>query len=122
LKTLFIWEGVTMYLDPSSVDSTLAFVVGHSAPGSAIVFDYMSGQPVLPKRDVVVLLVSLLRSYFGEVRGFEIKFGQIEPFLARIGFSQVRNVTAMDLQARFFTGRNAGRKVTSDYAIAIGIV
>jgi len=41
LKTLFIWEGVTQYLDPQAVDSTLAFVAHHSAPGSALVFDYI---------------------------------------------------------------------------------
>jgi len=122
LKTLFIWEGVTMYLDAPSVDSTLAFVASHSPPGSAIVFDYMCEQPVPPKRDPVILLVSLLRSSFDEVRSFEIEAGQIGPFLVGRGFSQVRNVTAADLQARYFTGRNAGRKVTSDYAIAIGIV
>ncbi len=31
-KTLFIWEGVTMYLDETSVKSTLVFVAEHSAP------------------------------------------------------------------------------------------
>ena len=122
LKTLFIWEGVTMYLDEPSVDSTLAFVASHSAPGSVIVFDYMCEQPAPPKRDVVILLVSFLRSFFNEVRSFKIEAGQIEPFLAGRGFSEAHNITAADLQARYFTGRNAGRKVTSDYAIAVGIV
>ena len=41
LKTLFIWQGVTMYLTAEAVDDTLRFVVQHSAPGSAIVFDYI---------------------------------------------------------------------------------
>lgn len=122
LKTLFIWEGVTMYLDAPSVDSTLAFVASHSAPGSAIVFDYMCKQPVLPKRDIGILLVSFLRSLFNERRSFKIETDQIEPFLTSRGFNQVRNVTAADLRARYFTGRNAGRKVTLDYAIAIGVV
>jgi methyltransferase (TIGR00027 family) len=122
LKTLFIWEGVTMYLDAPSVDSTLAFVASHSAPGSAIVFDYMCKQPVVPKRDIGILLVSFLRSFFNEVRSFKIEVEQIEPFLVGHGFNQVRNVTAADLRARYFTGKNAGRKVTSDYAIAIGVV
>lgn len=122
LKTLFIWEGVTMYLDAPSVESTLAFVASHSAPGSAIVFDYMCKQPVVPKRDIGILLVSFLRSFFKEVRSFKIEVEQIEPFLVGHGFNQVRNVTAADLRARYFTGKNAGRKVTSDYAIAMGVV
>jgi methyltransferase (TIGR00027 family) len=122
LKTLFIWEGVTMYLDASSVEDTLAFVAGHSAPGSAIVFDYMCKPPAPPNRDAGILLLSFLRRFFDEVRGFAIETGQIEPFLARCGFSQVRNIEAADLLRCYFTGRNAGRKVTSDYAIAMGMV
>jgi len=121
-KTLFIWEGVTMYLDAPSVDCTLAFVASHSAPGSTIIFDYMCEQPAPPKRDLVDLLLSFLRKFSDEVRSFKIEAGQIEPFLVSRGFSQVRNITAGDLQARYFTGKNAMRKVTSDYAIAVGMV
>lgn len=40
-KTFFIWEGVTMYLDPQGIDSTLHFIAHHSAPGSSVVFDYV---------------------------------------------------------------------------------
>ncbi len=110
------------YLGASSVDATLAFVASHSAPGSVIVFDYMCKEPAPLKRDAVILLISLLRNLFDEMRGFEIDAEQIEPFLACRGFSQVWNITGADLHARYFTGRNAGRKVTSDYAIAVGIV
>ncbi len=39
-KTLFIWEGVTMYIPESAVDATLRFVAKGAAPGSRIVFDY----------------------------------------------------------------------------------
>jgi methyltransferase (TIGR00027 family) len=41
-KTFFIWEGVTMYLPEQGVRETLQFVAGQSAPGSSIVFDFMS--------------------------------------------------------------------------------
>jgi len=41
LKTLFIWEGVTMYLTAESVDRTLAFIAGYSGKGSRVVFDYL---------------------------------------------------------------------------------
>jgi methyltransferase (TIGR00027 family) len=124
LKTLFIWEGVTMYLDAPSVDATLAFVSHHSAPGSAVVFDYMY-QGVLDGRVKGHSEVSSMRRYRGfsnEVLGFGIEEGQIEPFLAARGFSQVRNVTGADLHERYFKGKNARRKVNAGYAIAIGIV
>ena len=38
--SFFIWEGVTYYLPESGVRDTLRFVRRHSAPGSAIIFDY----------------------------------------------------------------------------------
>ncbi len=124
LKTLFIWEGVTMYLDTASVDSTLSFVAGHSAPGSAIVFDYMY-RGLLDGRIKGHSEVSSMRRYRGvsnEVLKFGIEEGQIEPFLKERGFSQVVNVNGMELRERYFTGKNAGRKVSPGYAIATGIV
>lgn len=39
-KTLFIWEGVTMYIPEAAVDATLRIVARNAAPGSRIVFDY----------------------------------------------------------------------------------
>jgi len=41
-RTLFIWEGVCMYLTPEAADSVLAFIKAESAPGSAVVFDYVA--------------------------------------------------------------------------------
>ena len=41
-KTIFIWEGVSMYLPERTVRATLLFVAGQSAPGSSIVFDFFS--------------------------------------------------------------------------------
>jgi len=40
-RTVFIWEGVTYYLSAEAVDATLRFIAEHSAPGSAVVFDYL---------------------------------------------------------------------------------
>jgi methyltransferase (TIGR00027 family) len=39
-RTLFLWEGVTMYLSAAAVDAVLS-VVARSAPGSAIAFDHL---------------------------------------------------------------------------------
>jgi methyltransferase (TIGR00027 family) len=41
-RSLYIWEGVTMYLPEAAVTSTLRFVRQHAAPGSRIAFDYTS--------------------------------------------------------------------------------
>ncbi len=111
-----------MYLDEASVKSTLVFVAKHSTPGSAIIFDFMCQPPAQLKWDLVILFVSFLRRFFKEERVFQVEASQIEPFLVGCGFHQVRMITASELQARYFTGRNAARKITSDYAIAIGVV
>ena len=39
-NSLFIWEGVTMYLSGQGINNTLAFIAGFSPPGSSVVFDY----------------------------------------------------------------------------------
>jgi methyltransferase (TIGR00027 family) len=47
-KTLFIWEGVVVYIPEAAVKATLQFVRRHSAAGSRIVFNYvLSGFPEL---------------------------------------------------------------------------
>ena len=83
LKTLFIWEGVTMYLDAPAVDATLAFVFHHSTPGSAVVFDYMY-QAVLDGRVKGHSEVSSMRRYRGfsnEVLGFGIALGAFHKWI-----------------------------------------
>jgi len=45
-RTFFVWEGVTMYLPEESVRTTLKWIAGCSAPGSAVVFDYFSEMAV----------------------------------------------------------------------------
>jgi methyltransferase (TIGR00027 family) len=39
-RSLYIWEGVTMYLPGTAITSTLRFIREHSAAGSKVVFDY----------------------------------------------------------------------------------
>jgi methyltransferase (TIGR00027 family) len=52
LKTLFVWEGVTMYIPEAAVKQTLRFVRGHSGPGSMIVFNYfLSRMPAINNPD-----------------------------------------------------------------------
>ena len=40
LKTIFLWEGVTLYLSEADVRATLAAIKAHAAPGSAVVLDF----------------------------------------------------------------------------------
>jgi methyltransferase (TIGR00027 family) len=116
LKTLFIWEGVTLYLDIESVDTTLAWVQANSASGSAIIFDYqeMSGRRAQIRRDFLYAVVSRL-SDEKDVFGFEK--GQIEDYLTQRGFTRVVDTSADQLTYLYCTGPNRGRKVGRIYSI-----
>jgi methyltransferase (TIGR00027 family) len=114
-KTLFIWQGVTAYLTPAGVDATLAFVAGHSGPGSAVIFDYFYTQTL---RDMNSKSASRILKAVGERLTFGIDEGTIEPFLAARGFRDIRSVDGHDLKQLYFTGPNAARPVSPGVAIA----
>lgn len=116
LKTLFIWEGVTPYLNIESVDTTLAWVHANSASGSAIIFDYqqMSGRQTEIRWDLLYAIMSRL-SDEKDVFGFEK--GQIEDYLTKRGFTHVVDASADQLTHLYCTGPNRSRKVGRIYSI-----
>jgi methyltransferase (TIGR00027 family) len=122
-KTLFIWQGVTMYLNRDAVDSTLDLVVQHSGPGSAIVFDYLY-RSLLDGVQKQNEIDNMRRYRFmtGEGLTFGIPQGKANVFLQARGFRQVKDVTAEELKAAYFSGKNANRKVVGGYGIVVGRV
>jgi methyltransferase (TIGR00027 family) len=122
LKTLFIWQGVTYYLTPQAVDGTLAFVAGHSGPGSSIIFDYMD--PALLAGAPHHGEVSSMRHYrglTGEGLAFGIPMSGIQAFLEARGFTQVRNADHGALEKAYYSGSRL-RRVADGYAIASAVV
>ena len=118
LKTLFLWEAVTMYLTAEAVDETLDFVAKNSGQGSSIIFDYMfkswvdgtyeyedaeEGKKIERGRRKV--------ERTGELFIFGIEEGTVEEFLSQRGFCQVENVTGASLKSAYFKGKNQNRKV-----------
>ena len=123
LKTLFIWQGVTQYLTPESVDSSLDFIAEHSGPGSAVIFDYM--YPTLLDGTIKRGEVANMRSkrwISNEMRTFGIPEGKVTEFLEQRGFTQVHDADASYLHDTYFTGENAKRTVAYGYAIASAVV
>ncbi len=123
LKTLVIWQGISMYLSQEAVDATLDFVVNHSRPGSAIVFDYIY-QAVLEGVQKHFEVRGMRRYHFmtGERLTYGIPEGEAKSFLKARGFRQVTDVGVADLKTAYFNGVNAGRAVTGGYGIALAIV
>jgi methyltransferase (TIGR00027 family) len=81
-KTLFIWQGVTGYLTPEGIDSTLTSIANHSGPGSAVIFDYFTNEAL---HGPEVKKIRLLMRAIGEEIIFGIDEDQIEPFLTQLG-------------------------------------
>ncbi len=120
LKTLFIWQGVSMYLTSQAVEETLDFVIHHSGPGSAIVFDYIYSAILDGTvRQSEIANMRRYRFMSGEGLTFGIPEGKASEFLKQRGFARVKDVSGADLKALYFSGPNAARKVAWGYGIAV---
>jgi methyltransferase (TIGR00027 family) len=108
-KTLFIWQGVVVYLTAQGVDSTLDFIANHSGKGSAVIFDYFYNEALRDTSRPEVRLMWKAARVTGEGYLFGIDQGQVGPFLVQRGFCDVINATGPDLKQRYFTGPNAMR-------------
>lgn len=113
-KTLFIMEGIFMYLSPVTVDETLSFIAQNSGRGSAIVFDYIP-QSVVDGTCELEAGKNWRKGVMdvGEPFLSGIQEGEIETFLRQRGFSKVRNVTSRDYKKIYFFGKNEDRVVNS---------
>jgi methyltransferase (TIGR00027 family) len=111
VRTLFVWQGVTMYLTPEGVDHTLAFIATRSGSGSVLVFDYF---------DIAEGGNTGIR-FFTKAMGEAVTFGipgrQIEMFLTSRGFVDVHNIDGAELKRLHLTGVNAGRPMAGGVGI-----
>jgi len=113
VKTMFIWEGVTMYLTAEAVDQTLDFVAERSGPGSSIVFNYIH-KAVVDGTDVSDAAARWRAAL--ERRGaparFGIESGQVEDFLAQRGLSVIERAD-VGVYTAYFARANRARPIIS---------
>jgi methyltransferase (TIGR00027 family) len=122
-RTLFIWEGVVMYLSAEAVDSTLSFIANHSGAGSQVVFDYIYTSLLDGTvKHGEVSRMRRARRFSGEGLIFSIPEGEAGKFLEQRGFVNVSNIPSEELHRRYFTGPNSRRNVAWGYAIAVAEV
>ena len=104
----FSWLGVTMYLDESSIVETLRFI-GRGAPGSAVVFDYITPFDSLPMMMRIAMQQLAQRlAASGEPWKTHFDPAALAGTLASLGFSNSRSWTPEDLNARYLAGRTDG--------------
>ncbi len=119
LRNFFIWEGVTQYLRPESVDATLRYVVEVSRPGSWIAFTYIDLHLIRGTKRFsgADRLMRLLRQ-FGEPFRFGIDPSELSAFLETRGLELVDDIAGAGYVERYFAPR--GRRLsTNEYDRAV---
>ncbi|MBN2556914.1 MAG: SAM-dependent methyltransferase [Anaerolineales bacterium] len=103
-QSLFLWEGVTMYLNADAVDRTLDFIRTSARVGSIVVFDYIYAS-VLRKENTRYGEAEIFNrvSKAGEGWTFGVEAGEIEPFLSARGFQMTAHHTPRQLEQRYLT-------------------
>ena len=123
-KSLFILEGVTMYLSREAIDNTFRFVSDVAGQGSIIIFDYIHGS-VLRKEKRYYGEENIYKTVAqaGEEWTFAIEEGETELFLTRYGFLKKGLSGSLELGERYFRnskGIPVG-KINGTHAIVTGI-
>jgi methyltransferase (TIGR00027 family) len=119
-RCLFILEGVTMYLQPSSVDGTFRSLRALSGEGSRVVFDCIH-QSVLRRENLYEGEQALYDGVAmnGEGFHFGIERGKTGEFLSQYGFKAEEVLDAAALQDMFFRG--ASGKVNGTHCIVSAV-
>jgi methyltransferase (TIGR00027 family) len=124
-QTLFLWEGVTMYLEAEAVDGTLAFIGSSAAAGSIVAFDYVRAS-VLRYENTLYgekdIRGTVARAEEGWI--FGIEDGAIEGFLAERGFKLLSHYTPSDLEAAYLTAQDGTKfgRINETHCIVIAEV
>ncbi len=122
-KTLFIWEGVTMYLEPVSVDSTLESICRFSNPDSIVAFDYLV---TIPEGEInhwygASQLFQMMKKQYGDEKFiFSIDSGKIRDFLEPRGLKVVEDLDSRALEKRFLTQKDGS--LIGNMMAAYGVV
>jgi methyltransferase (TIGR00027 family) len=101
-RTVFLWEGGSMYLTASAVEAILAFVA-KAAPGSALAVDYL-WRSALERPDEPTKRNLAATAARGEPYLFGLDPDEVAPLFARHALSIVSNVGADVLATRYLTG------------------
>jgi methyltransferase (TIGR00027 family) len=120
-KSLFILEGLTMYLDPEAVDSTFNILNQFAGNGSEVVFDYVYSS-VLRGENLYYGESEVLRGVKKENEpwSFGIEKGEINTFLEERNLKLVHNFDSKELEKEFFEDKhgNTTAKVNGTHCIA----
>ena len=120
-KSLFILEGLTMYLDFDAINSTFDIINEFAGENSEIVFDYVYSS-VLREENLYYGEFEVFNGVKdrGEPWSFGIEKGEIESFLEDKNLKLIQNLNSEDLENEFFKDENGNilSKVNGTHCIA----
>jgi methyltransferase (TIGR00027 family) len=109
---VFAWLGVTMYLTLEAIERTLRAVA--SLPeGTEIVLDYSAPTTEFP--EAIRAYIDKARAALADVGEPWLSFftpADMGRLLAQTGFSEIENLSGIDMAARWFEGRSDGLQPT----------
>lgn len=108
-KTLFIWEGVSYYLEADAVNATLEFVSQASHPESAIAFDYtisISEENIKDYYGVQEFVQTMRKHHVNEELMFSIPQGETETFLEHRGLKMIDRLDNEAIERTFLLAEN----------------
>ncbi|GAB3882263.1 hypothetical protein GCM10029964_039750 [Kibdelosporangium lantanae] len=110
--TVFVWEGVTNYLTPEAVDSTLA-TVRRLAPGTLIVtyVDERALQPGSPFPEAERWVRAVAK--VGEPWTFGLHPDEVPDFMAARGFRVTKDVSTLEAGVEWFRGGPSGGRAST---------
>jgi len=103
-RSLFVLEGLLMYLQPESVDETFNVIARFAGEGSEVVFDYVRAS-VLRQEGLCYGEREIARTVAkaGERWYFGLEEGEIEQFLEKYGLEAVEHKDTQELEQMYFT-------------------
>lgn len=122
-KTLFLLEGLVMYLPRPAVIDLFSGIARNAGAGSAVLFDFIpqsmvdgsseaeGGQKI---RAYTIMAGEPLQSGFAQ--------DEIVPFLARHGFTGIQIIPSRDFGRMYYSGKNADRKISGLMTLAYATI
>ena len=119
LRTLFLWEGVTYYLNACAIDGTLCAIGELGSPGSRLVFDFFPASVADGICDIAgAKALAICLDKFGEKICFGIEPEMLGSFLSAKGLVPEERLGAEQLRRRYFRN-GSGRSVSRIFHIAV---
>ena len=120
-STLFLMEGIIMYLNKQAVDTLFKTIYQLAPSGSRIIFDYIYAS-VLRKENIYYGEKSIYKTVNSVQESwlFGIEKGEIGSFLHEYNLKLIQNLDSEDLEKMFFTDENNNiiAKINGTHCIA----